>query len=212
MAIRVYLANEHDIIREGLKNILSRNPIINIAGEFTGNGELFSNVHRIKPNLLFIDISTKDDKTLKAISKIKILNSKMLIVALSDNIEDAVSIVLNENLNGIFLYDFKVEELYRGLSEIITKGSYIQESIRKKMYNYDQSIRNEKYKINSLTKRELEILVHVANGMFNKEIATSLNISERTVKNHLSNIFKKIEVSDRTQAAVFAIKNSIVNI
>ena len=212
MAIRVYLANEHDIIREGLKNILSRNPIISIAGEFTGNGELFSNVDRIKPNLLFIDISTKDDKTLKAISKIKILNSKMLIVALSDNIEDAVSIVLNENLNGIFLYDFKVEELYRGLSEIITKGSYIQESIRKKMYNYDQSIRNEKYKINSLTKRELEILVHVANGMFNKEIATSLNISERTVKNHLSNIFKKIEVSDRTQAAVFAIKNSIVNI
>lgn len=212
MAIRVYLANEHDIIREGLKNILSRNPIINIAGEFTGNGELFSNVDRIKPNLLFIDISTKDDKTLKAISKIKILNSKMLIVALSDNIEDAVSSVLNENLNGIFLYDFKVEELYRGLSEIITKGSYIQESIRKKMYNYDQSIRNEKYKINSLTKRELEILVHVANGMFNKEIATSLNISERTVKNHLSNIFKKIEVSDRTQAAVFAIKNSIVNI
>lgn len=212
MAIRVYLANEHDIIREGLKNILSRNPIISIAGEFTGNGELFSNVDRIKPNLLFIDISTKDDKTLKAISKIKILNSKMLIVALSDNIEDAVSIVLNENLNGIFLYNFKVEELYRGLSEIITKGSYIQESIRKKMYNYDQSIRNEKYKINSLTKRELEILVHVANGMFNKEIATSLNISERTVKNHLSNIFKKIEVSDRTQAAVFAIKNSIVNI
>lgn len=212
MAIRVYLANEHDIIREGLKNILSRNPIISIAGEFTGNGELFSNVDRIKPNLLFIDISTKDDKTLKAISKIKILNSKMLIVALSDNIEDAVSIVLNENLNGIFLYNFKVEELYRGLSEIITKGSYIQESIRKKMYNYDQSTRNEKYKINSLTKRELEILVHVANGMFNKEIATSLNISERTVKNHLSNIFKKIEVSDRTQAAVFAIKNSIVNI
>ena len=212
MAIRVYLANEHDIIREGLKNILSRNPIISIAGEFTGNGELFSNVDRIKPNLLFIDISTKDDKTLKAISKSKILNSKMLIVALSDKIEDAVSIALNENLNGIFLYDFKVEELYRGLSEIITKGSYIQESIRKKMYNYDQSIRNEKYKINSLTKRELEILVHVANGMFNKEIATSLNISERTVKNHLSNIFKKIEVSDRTQAAVFAIKNSIVNI
>ena len=212
MAIRVYLANEHDIIREGLKNILSRNPIISIAGEFTGNGELFSNVDRIKPNLLFIDISTKDDITLKAISKIKILNSKMLIVALSDNIEDAVSIVLNENLNGIFLYDFKVEELYRGLSEIIAKGSYIQESIRKKMYNNDQSIKNEKYKINSLTKRELEILVHVANGMFNKEIATSLNISERTVKHHLSNIFKKIEVSDRTQAAVFAIKNSIVNI
>ena len=108
--------------------------------------------------------------------------------------------------------DFKVEELYKGLSEIMSKGSYVQESIRKKMYINNQKDKDEKYKINSLTKRELEVLIQVANGMFNKEIATTLNISERTVKNHLSNIFKKIEVSDRTQAAVFAIKNSIVNV
>ena len=71
---------------------------------------------------------------------------------------------------------------------------------------------DEKEKLKSLTKRELEILTQVASGMFNKEIAMSLNISERTVKNHLSNIFKKIDVSDRTQAAVFAIKNNIVKL
>ncbi len=63
-----------------------------------------------------------------------------------------------------------------------------------------------------MTKRELEVLIQVANGMFNKEIANALNISERTVKNHLSNIFKKIDVSDRTQAAVFAIKNDIIKL
>jgi len=67
-------------------------------------------------------------------------------------------------------------------------------------------------KITLLTNRELEVLVQVANGMFNKEIATNLNISERTVKNHISNIFKKIDVSDRTQAAVFAIKNNIIKL
>ena len=70
----------------------------------------------------------------------------------------------------------------------------------------------DKDKLNSLTSRELEVLVQVANGMFNKEIAINLNISERTVKNHISNIFKKIDVSDRTQAAVFAIKNNLVKI
>ena len=58
----------------------------------------------------------------------------------------------------------------------------------------------------------MEILIQVAGGMFNKEIAINLNISERTVKNHLSNIFKKIDVSDRTQAAVFAIRNNIVQL
>ena len=70
----------------------------------------------------------------------------------------------------------------------------------------------DKGKINSLTNRELEVLIEVANGMFNKEIATSLNISERTVKNHISNIFKKIDVSDRTQAAVFAMNNNLIKL
>ena len=70
----------------------------------------------------------------------------------------------------------------------------------------------QKSMIDSLTKRELEILKLIAQGLLNKEIAAMLNISERTVKNHISNIFKKIDVSDRTQAAVFAIKNGIVEI
>ena len=67
-------------------------------------------------------------------------------------------------------------------------------------------------KIDLLTNREIEVLIQVANGMFNKEIANSLDISERTVKNHISNIFKKIDVNDRTQAAVFAIKNDIIKL
>ena len=70
----------------------------------------------------------------------------------------------------------------------------------------------DKDKIEQLTKREREVLIQVANGMFNKEIANSLLISERTVKNHISNIFRKIDVSDRTQAAVFAIRNNIVKL
>ena len=65
-------------------------------------------------------------------------------------------------------------------------------------------------KIELLTDREIEVLKLVAEGKFNKEIASQLKISERTVKNHISNIFKKIDVSDRTQAAVFAIKNNMI--
>ncbi len=64
----------------------------------------------------------------------------------------------------------------------------------------------------SLTNRELEVLIQISNGMSNKEIGANLNITERTVKNHVSNIFKKIDVADRTQAALFAIKNELVQI
>ena len=90
--------------------------------------------------------------------------------------------------------------------------NYIQASLIPALNNRLANRDIDKDKIDSLTGRELEVLIQVANGMFNKEIATNLNISERTVKNHISNIFKKIDVSDRTQAAVFAIKNNIIKL
>ena len=90
--------------------------------------------------------------------------------------------------------------------------NYIQPSLIPALNSQLLNRDTDKDKISLLTNRELEVLVQVANGMFNKEIATNLNISERTVKNHISNIFKKIDVSDRTQAAVFAIKNNIIKL
>ena len=90
--------------------------------------------------------------------------------------------------------------------------SYIQPNLIPSLNSRLISRDSDKEKIESLTRRELEVLIQLANGSFNKEIATSLNISERTVKNHISNIFKKIDVNDRTQAAVFAIKNDLIKL
>ena len=89
---------------------------------------------------------------------------------------------------------------------------YIQSSLLPILDSRTEDKDDDKEKLELLTKREHEILIQIAGGMLNKEIADSLCISERTVKNHISNIFKKIDVSDRTQAAVFAIKNHIVKI
>ena len=103
-------------------------------------------------------------------------------------------------------------ERRQAINCIMQGETYIQPSLVPALNSRLVSRDIDKEKINSLTKRELEVLIEVANGMFNKEIATSLNISERTVKNHISNIFKKIDVSDRTQAAVFAIKNNLIKL
>ena len=103
-------------------------------------------------------------------------------------------------------------ELKQAINVIMSGESYIQPSLlpalNSRLINRDV----DQDKLQTLTKRELEILTQVAGGMFNKEIAVNLNISERTVKNHISNIFRKIDVSDRTQAAVFAIRNNIVKL
>ena len=113
------------------------------------------------------------------------------------------------NVNGYILKDSELEVLKNAIYTVCDGETYVQPELipllNSRMINRD--IDNEKIK--SLTKREIEVLKDIAAGLLNKEIATNLGISERTVKNHISNIFKKIDVADRTQAAVFAIKNNI---
>lgn len=215
MALRVYLANENEIVKEGLKSVIAKNSSLNVIGEYSGMGDFFFGIERAKPNLIFIDVTSLELKLLNNIKKIKERYPKLLIAAIIyKNDKEIIDELINLNINGIFFINLKIEELIKGLSEIAVRAFYIQSNILYKIEkeNNTNLIKSDKYKINSLTKREMEVLIQVANGMFNKEIAIALNISERTVKNHMSNIFKKIEVSDRTQAAVFAIKNKIIHI
>lgn len=136
---------------------------------------------------------------------------KILILTVHNEIEYLIRAV-DIGADGYILKDSGTAELKQAITTIINGESYIQPSLlpalNSRLINRDI----DKEKLESLTKRELEILIQVAGGMFNKEIAINLNISERTVKNHISNIFKKIDVSDRTQAAVFAIRNNIVKL
>ena len=114
--------------------------------------------------------------------------------------------------DGYILKDSDFATLVEAIETVYEGKTYIEPSLTN-LLNANLAERDVMQdKINELTKREVEVLKLLANGMFNKEIAATLNISERTVKNHVSNIFKKIMVSDRTQAAVFAIKNNLVKI
>ena len=115
-------------------------------------------------------------------------------------------------VDGYLLKDSESVELKRAIQLVVKGESYIQPRLIPMLNSRLIARDSDKDKIELLTQRELEVLKQVANGMINKEIATSLNISERTVKNHISNIFKKIDVSDRTQAAVFAIKNDVIKL
>ena len=136
---------------------------------------------------------------------------KVLILTVHSEVEYLVKAV-DIGANGYILKDSGSTELKEAINAIVNNDSYIQANLipalNSRLINRDA----DKEKLDSLTKREIEILTQVASGMFNKEIAANLSISERTVKNHISNIFKKIDVSDRTQAAVFAIKNNIINL
>ena len=115
-----------------------------------------------------------------------------------------------QNYDGYLLKDAGSAELRKAILSIYQGEKYIQPELTPLLNQKLVEKESDLDKLHSLTKRELQILKLIAEGLFNKEIAVKLHISERTVKNHVSNIFKKIKVNDRTQAAVFAIKNNLI--
>ena len=115
-------------------------------------------------------------------------------------------------INGYVLKESESAELKKAIFTITDGETYIQPSLIPALNSKMIQKNEDELKIDALTKREMEVLKEMSVGKFNRDIAKEMKISERTVKNHISSIFKKLEVTDRTQAAVFAIRNNIIQI
>lgn len=211
--IKVMIADDHVLIREGIKQLLEFDGTIKVIAE-AGNGiECLDKLEKYNPDVLLLDINMPEINGIEVLKKIKENNKqiKVLMLTVHNEIEYLIN-ALDSGVDGYIMKDAEFAELKKAIQMIINCKQYIQPSLipalNSKLANRDI----EKDKVESLTKREKEVLIQVVNGMSNKEIATNLDISERTVKNHISNIFKKIKVSDRTQAAVFAIKNDLIKV
>ena len=211
--INVLIADDHKMVREGLKRILEFDGEISVVDEADNGQECLKKIRSCKPDIVLLDINMpvmNGIETLEVIRKKK-PKTKVLILTVHNEIEYLLRAV-DIGIDGYILKDSDSATLVEAIEIVYSGQTYIEPSLTN-LLNANLAERDVmKDKINELTKREVEVLKLLANGMFNKEIAATLNISERTVKNHVSNIFKKIMVSDRTQAAVFAIKNNLVKI
>lgn len=214
MPINVVIVDDHKMVREGIKQLLEFDGKIKVVGE-AGNGlecvELL-NTGKL-PDVLLLDINMPEMNGLEVLQYIRKnkIDIRVLILTVHNEAEYLVKAV-DMNIDGYILKDSESEVLKNAIYAVCEGENYIQPELipmlNSRMINRDM----DKEKLKSLTKREIEVLKAIAAGLLNKEIATNLGISERTVKNHISNIFKKIDVADRTQAAVFAIKNNIVKL
>lgn len=213
MSIKVILADDHTLMREGIKHLLEFDGSIEVIQEANDGIECLSILEHTIPDILLLDINMPNMNGIQVLEEIrnKNIKVKVLILTVHNEVEYLLKTV-DIGIEGYILKDSGSFELKKAIMAIVNNENYIQPSLipalNSRLVNRDIA----KEKLDMLTKREIEILSEVANGMFNKEIAINLNISERTVKNHISNIFKKIDVSDRTQAAVFAIKNNIIDL
>ena len=213
LSIKVMLADDHVLMREGIRQLLEFDGSIEVIGEASDGEECLQKLEKVKPDVLLLDINMPKLNGIEVLEEIKRkkINVKVLILTVHNEVDYLIRAV-DIGVDGYILKDSESAELKKAIMTVMDGESYIQPKLipmlNKRLITRD----SDKEKLESLTGREKEVLIEVANGMFNKEIATSLHISERTVKNHISNIFKKLDVSDRTQAAVFAIKNDLVKL
>lgn len=213
MSIKVMLADDHILMREGIRQLLEFDGSIEVVDEASDGEECLNKLVTSKPQVLLLDINMPKKNGIKVLEEIKKnkMDVKVLILTVHNEVEYLIQAV-DIGVEGYILKDSESAKLKRAINAIVNGENYIQPklipALNQRLVNRDV----DKDRIESLTNRELEVLIQVANGLFNREIAKSLNISERTVKNHIFNIFKKIGVSDRTQAAVFAIKNDLIKL
>lgn len=213
MAIKIMITDDHSLIREGLKSLLELDGDIKVIAEAVDGQDCLDKLQTVQPDVLLLDINMPVMNGLEVLKNLKSRKNavKVLVLTVHNEVEYLMKAV-DIGINGYVLKDSESAVLKKAIMSIVDGEIYIQPSLIPALNSKMIEKNEDNMKLENLTSREIEVLQLLAVGMFNKEVAENLNISERTVKNHVSNIFKKLEVTDRTQAAVFAIRNGLVNI
>ncbi len=213
MAVKIMIADDHSMIREGLKNLLELDGDIQVIAEAVDGEDCLEKLQLVKPDVLLLDINMPKKNGLEVLKSLKSRRSKLKVLVLTvHNETEYLMKAVDIGVNGYVLKDSESAKLKKAIFTVADGETYIQPSLIPALNAKMIETNKDAEKIKSLTKRELDVLKLLAVGMFNKEVGKRLEISERTVKNHVSNIFKKLGVTDRTQAAVFAIRNNLVQI
>lgn len=209
--IEIIIADDHMMIREGLKQLLELDGTMKVIAEANDGEECLNLLNKkIHPDILLLDINMPKKNGIEVLEYIKQnkIPVKVLILTVHNEVEYLLKAV-DIGIDGYLLKDSSYDELKEAIDVVISGNTYIRPSLLPALNESMEDYALDKEKIECLTKRELDVLRLISEGCSNKKISDELTISERTVKNHISHIFRKIDVEDRTQAAVFAIRNKI---
>ncbi|ABW18741.1 two component transcriptional regulator, LuxR family [Alkaliphilus oremlandii OhILAs] len=214
--INVLIADDHALVRQGLKQIIELEPDIKVIGLAADGEEAVLKTQQLSPDVVLLDISMPKQNGIQTLRRLKDMDSTIKIIMLTFH-EDREYLfeTINLGANGYVLKDAESESLIKAIRDVYQGLNYIYPTLATELvkeFNRREVKSQKRNNEDELTRREYEVLTLLAEGINNKEIGDCLFISEKTVKNHVSNIFKKINVNDRTQAAIYAYKHNIKKI
>jgi len=214
ISVRVLLVDDHDLFRTGLRKLLEERGV-QIAGEASAGDEAVRLVRELAPDVVVMDLHMPGISGIEAIRQIAGIAplTRVLVLTISDQDEDVLHAIL-AGACGYLLKDASVDELIRGIEAAAVGESLVSPAIAGKVLQQVRATTVSPEAADAvraeLSQRELDVLKLIASGNDNAMIAAQLHISPKTVKNHISNILMKLQIENRIQAAVYAVRSGIV--
>ncbi|QNF27210.1 response regulator [Metabacillus elymi] len=227
MKTKIVIIDDHQLFREGVKRILDFEPSFEVVAEGDDGEEALAIVEAHKPDVVIMDINMPKVNGVEATKQLIEANAdtKVIILSIHDD-ENYVTHALKTGARGYLLKEMDADTLIEAVKVVADGGSYLHPKVTHNLVNEFRRLATSSGQANPtqhlqpeirrplhiLTRRECEVLQMLADGKSNRGIGEALFISEKTVKNHVSNILQKMSVNDRTQAVVVAIKNGWVEV
>lgn len=211
--IRVLHADDHAIVREGVRALLLTEPGMELVASTSNGNEAVAQALTLKPDVIVMDLQMPQKSGLEAITDIRkeIPDARILVVT-SFAEDETVFSAIKAGAQGYLLKDSTPEELLQAIRDVFEGRLSLHPSVAAKVIQELHRPSSLKPTSDPLTARELDILKCVAQGMTNQEIAKKLVVSERTVRTHVSNILGKLHLANRTQAALYALREGIAHL
>ncbi len=209
--IRILIADDHAVVREGLRLLISSEPGMEVVGQAADGVEAILGALTLQPDVILLDLVMPRKDGIEAISEIIQENPKARILVLTSFAEDdKVFPAIKAGALGYLLKDSSPQELLQAIRDTYHGESSLHPTVARKLIRELSQPSDLPPAAEPLTEREVEVLKLVAQGLPNQEIAEKLALSERTVRSHVSNILGKLHLANRTQAALYAVREGLL--
>jgi len=211
--VRVLIADDHAVVREGLRSLITTKPGLELVGEAVDGDEAVSKALALEPDVILLDLIMPRKDGLEAVKEIKAQRSQARILILTSfSDDDKVLAAIKAGAVGYLLKDSSPQQLVEAIFEVHQGGYSLDPTLATMLIREISQPTKLPPSEDPLTNRELETLQSLAQGLTNQEIAEKMSISERTVGKHVSSILEKLHLANRTQAALYALRQGLADL
>jgi DNA-binding NarL/FixJ family response regulator len=212
-SINILIADDHPVVREGLIAMLSREVDFNVVGEAKDGVEAVNKAKELKPDVVLMDLRMPEMDGVEAMRQIRsVMPDIKFIILTTYSDDDYIFSGIEAGARAYLLKDAPREDLFKAIRSVSRGESLIQPVVASKLLDRFSQLSRRTPSGEELSERELEVLCLMAKGAANKEISAELNIAQSTVKTHITNIFQKLGVNDRTEAVTQALKRGLIRL